>query len=342
VAAALDTKTTARDWSQIDDAIESASETIDGGEQLGAGMLRRRFYPQVETRTFDWPNGQYARSWRLWLDSHELVSVDSIVSGGVTLDPADYLLRPDHGPPYDRVEINLGSSAAWSSGDTHQRAVAITGVWNYPTSTAPAGTLAEDLDASETGVDVSATSAIGVGSLLAVGDELMVVRERSMLDTGQNLGSDLAAQNNVVSVPVADGTLFATGETILIGAERMRVIDIAGNSLIVKRAWDGSTLAAHTSGADIYAPRTLTVERGVLGTTAAAHSTSAAVRVHQFPGLVRDLCVALALNQVLQEGSGYARTSGAGESQREFIGRGLAAIRKDAMRAYCRIRVGAV
>lgn len=141
VKAALDSKETARSNAQIDRAIESASRTIDGGKRIG-GLMRRRFYPEVRTQTFDWPNGQYARSWRLWLDQHELIDVTSITSGGVTLAPGEYLLRPDDSPPYNRVEIDLSSSAAWSSGNTHQRAISIVGTFGYCADEAPAGELA--------------------------------------------------------------------------------------------------------------------------------------------------------------------------------------------------------
>src|SRR5690606_34488219 len=131
--------------------------------------------------------------------------------------------------------------------------------------------------------------------LIKLGTEHMVVTGRSMLDTGQNIGADLDASNSAVTVAVTDGTAFSAGETLLIGSERMLIVDVAGNNLIVKRAWDGSVLAAHTSGADIYASRTLTVERGALGTTAATHLDNAAVSRHVVPGAVRALAVAEAL-----------------------------------------------
>ena len=88
----------------------------------------------------------------------------------------------------------------------------------------------------------------------------------------------------------------------------MLVLDVTGNIATVKRAWDGTVLAAHTVGAHIYAFRTLTVLRGQLGTTAATHSNAAAASIHRVPALIKDLAVAEATNRVLQEVSGYART----------------------------------
>lgn len=342
VQRALDVKETARQAGQIDRAIEAASDQLDGGAtgaNRGAGILKRKFFPEVETRYFDWPNSQWARSWRLWLDQHDLVSVTALTAGGTTISAADYFLRPDDGPPYTRVEIDLDSSAAFSSGNTHQRAISITGTWGYGADTASAGTLAEALDASETGVDVSDSAAIGVGDLIAVDSERMLVASKSMLDTGVSVdaGDSLAASASDVSITMSTTTNApVVDEVILIDSERMLVVDVAGSVLTVKRAWDGSVLAAHAGGTDIYAPRTLTVVRGAYGTTAATHTTSTAISRHVPPPLVRDLALGLALVQLLGEQAGYARTAGSGDNQREVTGRGLDRIRRDAYAAYGR------
>lgn len=354
VKRALDYKDTARSDGQVDRAIEAASDSIDGGTARIGGLLHRRFYPWTGTRYFDWPNDQYARSWRLWLDQHEVISVTSLTTAGTALTSGQYFLRPDDGPPFGRVEINLASSAAFDSGDTHQRSIAITGVFGYSADEATAGVLAEALDATETGVDTSDSSLVGVGDVIRVDSERMLVTGRGMLDTGQNLGADLAASVAATTVQVATGSAYAVDEVVLIDGERMLVVDIAGNNLTVKRAWDGTVLAAHTTGADIYAPRTLTVTRGALGTTAATHSSSAAIARHVVPGLVRDLAVAEALGQLLGESSGYARRSGttstsgststsSTRSDRNDIGVGIDSLRDRAYTAYGRkARVRAV
>jgi hypothetical protein len=343
VKRALDIKETARTDGQVDRAIEAASDAIDGGAtgaNRGAGILKRRFYPEVATRSFDWPNRQYARSWRLWLDQHELVAVASLIAGGVNIAPSDLVLYPSDGPPYNRVEIDLDSSAAFSSGATHQRSIAIAGTWAGCTAdTAAAGTLAGGIDASQTGVGVTDSALIGVGDLVQVDSERMLVTSKRMLDTGVNIdaGDSLTAAASDVSIVMSTTTNAPTvDEVILVGSERMLVVDVAGSVLTVKRAWDGSVLATHAPGAGIYAPRTLTVVRGAYGTTAAAHSNSAAVSRHVVPGLVRDLSLGLALVQLLGEQAGYARTAGTGENQREVTGRGLVQLRKDAYAAYGR------
>lgn len=329
VKGALDSAETARNNSQVDRAIAAATGTIEG-------RLHRRFYPELGTRYFDWPNARGVRPWRLWLNQHELISATSITSGGVAISAGDYLLRPDDGPPYTHVEINLASSAAFAAGSTHQRAIAIAGLWGHRSDEEPAGGLAEALDASETAVDVTDSAAVGVGHILRVGSERMIVTGKSMLDTGQNLGGTLASNKADVTVPVTTGSSYAVDEIILVDAERMLIVDIAGNNLIVKRAWDGSVLAAHTAGADIYAPRTLTVTRGDLGTTAATHDIGAAVVRHAPPPVIVRLATALAIDTIHQESSGYARTVGAAEAQREASGRALRALWDEAYTAYGR------
>lgn len=313
VMRALDVKLTARSARQVDRALESASRGVEA-------MCHRRFYPVVATRYFDWPDSQYGTSWRVWLDATELASLTTLASGGVTIPSTDYLLEPNrYGPPFSRIEIDLASSAAFGGGSTHQRDIQATGVWaGAPVTESTSGAIAEALDASETAVDVNgaASAGLGVGSVLRVDSERMIVTDRQMLDTGQNVGgSGLTAQQNSVTLTVSDGTAFAIDEILLVESERMLIVDIAGNALTVQRAWDGTVLAAHAAGVDIYAPRTLTVTRGALGTTAATHSNGASVVRWDPPGLVRDLTIAETVNRITNEQAGYARTRRTGESR---------------------------
>jgi hypothetical protein len=305
VMRAMDVKLTARQARQIDRALESASRDVED-------LCHRRFYPVQATRYFDWPNPQRAASWRLWLDDNELITLTTLTSGGTIIASTDYFLEPNRsGPPYNRLEIDLDSNAAYGGGDTHQRDIAITGLWGYRNTETTVGTLTEALDATETGVDVNAAASavLGVGSIIRVDSERMLVTGRQMADTGQNVGgAGLTAQANSVTLTVADGTAFAVDEILLVESERLLIVDIAGNQLTVIRAWDGTVLAAHTAGVDIYAARTLTVQRGALGTTAATHSTSAPIVRWDPPGLVRDLVIAEVMNRVTNEQAGYLRT----------------------------------
>lgn len=336
VASALDVKLTARISRQIDRATEAGARSVEG-------LLKRTFRPVLATRYFDWPNDQRARPWRLWLDANELISLTTLTSGGVTIASTDYFLEPvNSGPPYTRIEIDLASSAAFSSGDTHQRAIAAVGLWGFRNNETPAGLLAEALDTTETGVDVTDSSLVGVGDVLRIDSERMTVTDKATVDTGQNSSALTAAASAVTITGITAGTVKA-GEVILVDSERMLVIDVTGTTLTVKRGWDGSVLAAHSINTDIYALRSLTVERGALGTTAATHLDTTAIVRHLVPGLVRELNIAEAINTVQQEAAGYARRDGLGEERGggrmtvvEATGRGLEDLRSRAVDAFGR------
>lgn len=329
VLAALDVAETARASAQIDRLTLASSRSVDQ-------LCHRVFFPTKTTRYLDWPSDQHGTAHRLWLDgAHELISLTSVTSGGTAL--TDYFLEPQgSGPPYTRLEIDLSGTDSLSAGDTHQRSVALTGVFGACADTTLAGALAEALDTSETGVDVTDSSTIGVGSLILVDTEYMQVTRRSLLTTGQTITANLAANKAGTAVTVASTAGITAGEVLTIDSERMLVTDLTATTLIVERAWSGSVIAAHTTGATVYAPRTLTVTRGVLGTTAAAHDTAATVYRHTPPPLVHALTIAETLNSLAQEQSGYARTVGAGEGTRNASGAGLAALRKQVYAAHGR------
>jgi hypothetical protein len=319
----LDVKETARSNARIDRALEDATRRVEG-------LCHRRFYPVQATRYFDWPPPSGGTSWILRLNHQELISVATLASGGVTITSDQYNLEPvNDGPPYNRIEIKLSGSASFGGGDTHQRDVQGAGLWGYRNTETSTGATVEALDDSETAVDVdgATSAAVGVGSLVRVDSERMIVKERRQLSTGQTLGASITNVNNIVTIAVQTGTAFTAGEVILIDAEKMLVEDISGNNLMVRRAWDGSTIAAHTIGATIYAPRTLAVTRGALGTTAATHASGTAVALWVPPGPARQLTIAEVLVDLLQGRSGYARTAGSGDSERETSGRGLKDLR---------------
>jgi hypothetical protein len=303
---------------------------IGAGALSVEGQLHRRFYPELKTVTFDWPNYQYAGTNKLYLGDNELISVTSFSSGGTAISASDYFLRRSDNkdePPYTYIEIDSSSSSALSAGDTSQRAISITGLFGFRNDwTLDVADLAGDINTTVTTVDLKPLDNkldVGIGSLIRIGDEKMFVDNRRSLDTTQNIGGDLAQRKGTDSVLVSDGTGFALGEIIIVGSERMRVDDITGNTLQVTRAFDGTTLGAHTTGADIYALRRFTVRRGVLGSTAVSHTTNDDVDDFLYPGLVKELNVAEAIVFLQQRGAGYARVVGSGENQREAAGLGL-------------------
>ena len=330
VMARGDVKVTARMVAQVDDAIEAATRDVEK-------RLHRILYPRIETHRFDWPADQYATSWRLWLDQHELISVTTLTSGGTVIAASDFFLYPDSGPPYNRVEIDLDSSAAFASGDTHQRAVEILGLYGYNDDSKTAGALSAAISTtSTTTVDVTNSFAVGVGDLIKVDSERMIVTGKAMVDTTINTAGALAQNVASQSLAVSDGSGFTVGEILLLDSERVRIDDIAGNTLTITRAWDGTTLAAHNTGIDVYAPRRLTVERGAVGTTAATHTISTAITRWPAPGPVKRLTVAEAQTTLAQESAAWARVIGQGENAREAWAKGLSDARDECYENYGR------
>lgn len=337
VKGALDSAETARNNAQVDRAVAAATRSVEG-------LLHRTFRPVLATKYFDWP--QHSRPWRLWInDRDQLIELEQLTAGGVDIPTGDLLLEPaNDGPPYDRIEVDLSTNSAFAAGSTHQRAIAATGLWGYRNDEEQVGTLAADLAGAEDApAAITWTSTdIGVGDVLRIGDERMIVTSRSMVDTTQDLQADMAPSTADVTVAVTSGTAFGAGQVLLIDAERMLVVDVAGTNIIVKRAWDGSVLAPH-SGSDIYSLTGVDVDRGQLGTTTAAHSNGAAIYRHIVPGLARELAIAEALTNLQQAQAAYAGRSGSGESDRAVGGRGLLDIRQQAYAELGRkARTGAV
>lgn len=322
VKRAFDVKSTARADAQVDRALASASRDVDGD-------LRREFFPRQLTVTLSRP-----RRCTLFFGRElefDLVAASSVVVSGAAVDPGDFDLLPPDGPPFSRLEFDR--SVRFGS---ERRPVEIAGTWGYDDRTDPAGELAAALsDATGTTVDVSDSAAIGVGDLVTVESERMVVTGNVMLDTTQDLAGGVSASSAEVAVIVADGSTFSAGEVILVDSERMLIVDIDGNTLVVKRAWDGTVLAGHSIGADILALRRLTVERGALGSTAATHAIATPVRRQVYPGPVVAYTVAIAENRYLKEITGQGG---------EVAGRGvkttLEMIRDDARRSYRRLLLG--
>lgn len=303
--------------SQVDRAIEAASRRVEK-------LCHRIFCPVIGTRYFDWPNDQRARPWRLWLGYDEVVSVNSLVAGGVSIPDGDYFLEPvNRGAPYRRIDINLASSSAFSAGPgTYQRAIAVDGVFGWPESLSPTPvTLSASLDDSSTTVSVD-EPAFGVGDTIKVEDEYLRVVAKPFTDTGLTITADLDAKVNAQTIAV-DGSLVQ-GEVIQLGAELLYVLSSTAASAVVLRSYAGTTLAAHNSSTAVYGVRSATVARGVNGSTAAAHSSGTQAYALTWEAPIEALTVAYAIDQLEQERSAYARTVGGNDSIRSAPGGALA------------------
>ncbi len=338
---ALDLFESQRNRTQIDRAIQSASDSVEQ-------RLHRSFVPIDTTYFFPWPNFQYAYPWRVWFDNKDLATTlgVSVTSGGIpipitvtsgTTTTTQVFFEPVNSTfgPFNHMELNRSTNAAFGLGPTPQRSIAVTGTWAYQAVTVAAGTITAALTTTTAAsVLISNASAIGVGDQVIIDTERMIVTDRSFAATTTVFTGPITASTTDNIVPVVDGTQFNIGETILLDAERMLITDISGNNLIVRRAWDGTTLTAHTSGT-IYCNRTLIVQRGAQGTTAATHLINAPILKFIVPGLVRDLTIAEATVMVLQETSGYARQVGESANAQPISGPGL-----EDLRARCLAQFG--
>ncbi len=325
----LDVKSTARSDFLVDMAIEAASDSVDG-------FLHRVFYPTLATKSFDWPSFQATYPWKIYLDAAELADVTATVpvvtTGGsspVVIPAGNLKWGPwNYAPPFTRLEIDRSTSSAFGLGNTPQQDVRITGVFGYWVKTAPAGALALAMsDTTGTTATVTNGAAAGVGDNILIGTERMLLTDKTMATTGQTQQSGLTtALSNDVSLGATDGTKYSVGETLLLDSERILVVDISGNVLTVKRAWDGTVLATH-SGATIYGLRSWTVTRGDLGTTAATHLLAAPVLKGVVPGLVRQLALAEAEVAVVLGPAAYATTQGSTPGAQSKIGSGVPDVR---------------
>lgn len=313
VKAALDVALTADYDAHVDSALEQAAEDVDG-------LTHRRFWNALETTKFDWPNFQRACPWKLYFDGAELadvtVTVPVVTSGGNVIPANQIFWGPwNYAPPFTFLELDRSTSAAFGQGSSPQQDIHITGVRGYWARTRYGGTLAANItDATGTQVTVSNSAwstGAGVGDVITIGTESMLVTDQDWADTGQaQQGSGVSTDSTADNVlTVTSGAALNTGESVLLDTEEMLIYSIRGTAASVIRAVDGTTLETHTA-AEVYAPRLLTVQRGFGGTTAATHTSGAAVNVALVPGEVRELALAEALNTVLQKTTGYARTIG--------------------------------
>lgn len=326
----------------LDRAIMSAAENIDG-------QLHRVFFPSDDTRFFDWPSqggsggGQYAEPWRLWLDQNDMACMTQLVSGGVTIPLSAVFLEPVNNPQYGRpfyTYLELDRSQSYWFGNnaqTPQHAIAISGTWGYGADADAAGTLAAGVGSSDVTVTVSDGSKAGPGDLIILGyargdapfpsalgyagaiqpfqGERVLITDVSAVSTGlaQSGGGVTTASNSDQALTTTGSGTLNAGEVIVLDTEDMLVEQIVNGVATVRRAWNGTTLAEHSNAA-VYAFRELSVNRAQLGTTASTYESGAAVYRHRVPQLVRDLSIAESSGQLLQEGSGYARTVGSGEA----------------------------
>jgi hypothetical protein len=242
-----------------------------------------------------------------------LLSITSITNDGTTLVAADYILYPRdkhwEDGPYTRISVDPDASnlSAWKR---ERDAIAIVGSWGKYSKTQPTGATVRDTteqDASQT------TLLVEDGSLISPGDTLLIESEQELVtgfsgtgtDSGKNLNANADTNDDVLTLETGHGLL--AGEIIRINNEQMQVVRPEGTtSVIVRRGWNGTTRAAHTSADDVWVYRTFVVERGVNGTTGATHAQTTAIARYRAPGLVKYLAVQIAVLMIKKAQTGFA------------------------------------
>lgn len=355
VALALGIGTTVRDIRALDRVIASATDTINRDSGYS------EFAPREGTTYLPWPEDDTSSAFpyhRLYLGREIHASISAVAvgpsstaiaagAGGWTAYPRN---RNADDEPIRYLELDRSGSASWATGATRpQDQVAVTGVAGWSDTQRSVGALSGSLNSSATTLDLATATqrvaSAGVGNQIKIDNERMIVVDREPIDTGENLGAALDAYESATilsQITVADGTDYAPGEVLTIDEEDMLIERVRGNVLGVRRGWGGTTLADHAMNADIWAWRRLVVERGAAGTTAATHSAAAAVTRWVEPPALHSYAIALAINESLQVGASYSRTSGTRDSEAELKSTGVALARKAALPYFRRGRVYAV
>lgn len=130
------------DDSLISGYITIAQRIIEAPKPLGTG----RVFEVVSdtTRNLDAPADASDRGpdspifLLLLMPAGDLCSITSIVNGdGTTVSASDYVTEPRYTTPYHGIRLKQGSGLTWTSEDSPEGAIAITGKWGYSV-TAPA------------------------------------------------------------------------------------------------------------------------------------------------------------------------------------------------------------
>lgn len=297
-------------------ALDSASRGIDGA-RVGAGTLRRRLYPEVATRTFTIPSGG-----DLDLYPYELTAAPTaVLSGSTAVTVGGLRIYPQENPPYNQLCLNPATDSFWPESGTVGGLVSVTGVWGYSADDDQCALLNGAVNGSATTLTFDhpiADLVPGRGSIVRCGTERMIVESVANVSTAVTVGADLGSldSDDLLTLSAGGGALLAPGQVLLCGSERLYVLEVAGDQAVVERAWDGTTLAAHTLGTVLYAGWSLTVSRAALGTAAAAHSDNDPLYLWRVPAQVNALCIAEAMNVIQNELAAYGRAESSGDSQR--------------------------
>lgn len=242
-----DVRVDATDDSVLEFLLMAASDHINNA-------TGRKFYPTIETRYFDVPGIDEIEPRLLELDN-DLLEVISITNGdGVTVPSTEYSLRPKNASPYYGIRLIDNSTYYWASdgaGDTHD-VIAVNGIWGYHDRYASAWlsatTLAEILDTSETGFDLTAVTSFAVGNLIRIENEFSYV---SAIST--NTLTATRGENYSTAATHANGTAVKIWQTM--NSVKGAVLEIANNAKARRFGQSLSNTETVTASGIVLSPR---------------------------------------------------------------------------------------
>jgi hypothetical protein len=209
----------------------------------------RHYYPIIETRYFDVPDDGILR-----LDE-DLLEVITLTNGDTTtIAGTDYIEMPANNTPYWGIKLKGSSGLSWQpdSDGNVEGVISLLGVWGYHNhyylAWRIASTLAEDLDTTETGVDVADGTAFAVGNLLRVGSELGYVSNiatNTLTSTRGENGSTAATHLTAAAVKVWQ----------VMDTAKQAVLEIANQAKARRFGQSLSNIETVTAGGIVLSPR---------------------------------------------------------------------------------------
>jgi len=166
----LDTTADTVDDAVIANILEAVSRYCDG-------QCNRKFYPTVETQTFDVPEGR-----SLFVDD-DLSEVLSVTNGdGSTVASTYYNLYPPNQYPKDEIRLTETSNLFWSNSSTsYEQVIDIDAIWAYRErynldGWESGGTLGAAIsDTSTLAFTATAGHSLAAGQVIRIDDELQVI-----------------------------------------------------------------------------------------------------------------------------------------------------------------------
>jgi len=229
------------DDATIEDLLEAGSRYIDS-------KTVRMFYPYIKTAYYDVPEDE-----ELFFDD-SVQEVITLTNGDNTsIAAASYNLIPLNMTPKYSLKIKGSVSVSWQADSAGETIGVITLVSlngyhsRYSDAWEAVTTLAEDLDASETGIDVTSGTNFVSGHIIRIGNEINIVDSKAtntltVLKRGDN-GSTAATH--------------LTGDTVYIWRP-MKDCEEAllewTNSAYMRRYGQGESNNATTATEAVYAP----------------------------------------------------------------------------------------